>query len=251
MVNRLLILLLISTSSIFLMRDCSTAPKIEDKMEEVDKAFIPVWCAVKTEDMYNAKRTFLVLNHRWNRFDNQYQYNNRAKLQKNFDDVNETISNLAEYIACNDAIAAAKEMDDMLAAMRSIRQENKLNYFLDHIWDFQQAYDYVSVIANDPKLHLMEWREFEREVECMNEQWEILKHQHAIGVLMDWNTNLVDDYVLQERKINRLIKELNEVVTCAEMEYVTLACDEIKPELLKMIALFGDFESSKTHYAKL
>jgi len=242
---------LIVTLVFLQMPSCHIIPDLVEEMEYLDSAYIPLWYAVEQEDMYTAQRAFIVYNHRWNQFSTKF-----SQLSDEHKSWNTSIQKIVDYqkqlsiaINCNDIYDSSNQLGNVQSILRSISHEYKVPYFLDHLWDFHLAYKEVEKVVNDPMLHLYEWREFETIVECMNDQWKILKRQAPSKALIDWEVEVIANYVQKRHALNIHIQEFNNTVECAELEQVMMSCEDLRPGVIQLIAVFGDFESSKTHYA--
>jgi len=103
----------------------------------------------------------------------------------------------------NQAIALVKSLKDKLPIadlnyqldqLRLIKRDiynidtdQEIDFFVLYLWHYEEQMYHSTEIAMDPKLSLLEWREFVDEVKCLSESWDILNHHYPSPETLDYD----------------------------------------------------------------
>ncbi len=222
-------------------------------MANFDRAFIPVYFFVETNQMALAQKSVFHLNQAWQKFQKRYAnlHLQDENYQEAFRMTDAWLSEAYQSIDAGNIVAAYVYLDNVRYQMVEWRSLYDLDYLLDGIWDFETSVYLVEEAASDPMLCLLDYCEFEALVEELNLSWKNLeisqKEVEKLGILeIDFLKILHQKDILK----NSLV-EFNHAVTTAEGYYIAEKALLMKAAYLDYLAGFGNFLIYKTHYATL
>lgn len=222
-------------------------------MVDFDKAYIPVLYYVRKGELDHAKRAVFYLNHSWQRVNKRYKYlyPQNDDWQEGFRMTDNWLSdayNAIDGVQPNDAFIF---MDHVRYQFIELRFQNKMNYFLDDVWDLEASLDLVEEVAVDHMLCLLEYCEFEELVSDLNESWRTVRKNKIDKGLFDFDKNQSDLLKVRTHKFEIALLDLNQAVEVAEGEDISIAAALLTEAYLEYLYCFGDFISSKHYYAAL
>lgn len=232
---------------------CSTCQPTQIKVDMItlDKAIIPVWYAIQTQDMAQAQRANLMLAHRWQQFEKKYHFINPTNedWKESFRLIEDWLCDLSTSIERNDHSRVATQIDHAIYEMMDFRYRHQMIYYLDHLWDFQFSFDEFLTIVNDPMLHLQEWCAVEEQHNFLTYHWKKLKRQQPEFEYFYGDGLCLNRYYYFVHKIDHQIQGLEKTLESANTELIACELVPIQENLLEIFTLLGDFESTKTYYA--
>ena len=235
---------------LFSLNACQKSTIVQD-MVKLDKALVPVWYAIKTNNMNQAQRANFVLHYRWQEFDRKYYSIEKENEDwiEGFRRVKDWLCDMTISIEMNNAESAAVQLDHVVYEIMDFRYRNKIPYYMDNLWDFEFATNEFTDIVNDPMIDLLEWCEVKERVGFFNYHWNKLQKNNPEFDLWKWEQEDITEYSTLVQKLDKQIKQLNSTLECADTKLIAKSLLRIEYQLLQVFTLFGDFESTKTHYA--
>ncbi len=222
-------------------------------MATFDRAFIPVYFFVETNQMELAKKSIFHLNQAWQKFRGRYIniFPEWEEYREAFRMTDAWLSEAYQSIDADNTVAAFVYLDNVRYQMIEWRSLHDLDYLLDDVWDFETSLYLVEEVASDPMLCLLDYCEFEALVEELNLSWKNLDMTYEdveyFGITFsEYLTNMNQ----KDRLKNSLI-EFNRAVSTAEGAYVAQKALQMKEAYLNYLSGFGNFLIYKTHYANL
>lgn len=239
----------------------SSANSCEDKevnvllqdMAEFDRAFIPVLFYVRHGEMDNARKSVFFLNHNWQQFQNSYQdlIPDNDDWKENFRMTDAWLSDAYAAIDANAPEDAYIFLDHVRYQMMDVRTQNKWDYFLDDVWEFEARLDVVEEAAVDQMMCLLEYCEFEDLVRDMNMAWKDVKVTNKDKNLFEMEEEEIKMFRSKQEEIEDALKHFNIAVAEAEGENLAIAATFLRVAYLDYLSSFGDFISAKHYYATL
>ncbi|MFK8006305.1 MAG: hypothetical protein AB8H03_08045 [Saprospiraceae bacterium] len=222
-------------------------------MANFDKAFIPVLYYVRQGEMDNAKKSVFFLNHAWQKF--QGKYKNAQPENDNWQEIfrmtDAWLSDAYFSIEARMPQDAYIFLDHVRYQLMEFRRQEQLNYFLDNVWEFEASLDLAEEVAVDQMLCLLDYGEFEKLVEMVNQDWTKLNRPKNIATLFELDEAKMKILDSRKQKLKFTLLEFNQAVEEAEGENLAITATFFKQAYLDYLACFGDFISSKHYYATL
>lgn len=229
---------------IFVFSSCEEKDLVQE-MAAFDQLFIPAYFFAYTGDMDRAKIAIYPLKRKWESIKKTYGDEHLAneEWKRTFNFVESWLDDAELSINDNEPLRSRIHLDHVRYELMDLRWREKIDYYLDDVWDFEATMDIVLETATDPMLGLMEWHEFQMCVDEMNLQWMELSNKVPDGEIYQFTS---DDWV----DLNRALKNMNR-----EMEYLMTAVNtsdgcqfaeaakHVEKAYLEFIYIFGDFDT--------
>jgi hypothetical protein len=247
----------ISRSFLFLLILTSffscTDDHLREDMIQFDRAFIPVFYYTSLGNVEAAEAAMYPLRAKWQHYQSSYHRQEREwseDWKENIRMVGAWLEDANCALQEKDAYRALVQLDHARYELVDLRSRAHVqNYYLDYLWDMEASMYYAIETATDPMIDLMEFNEFKMMSEEVSKAW-VLVQQKSIdeGLFPDIaGQNLLLDE--RKSKLGMAVNDLLQSVKTADRCQFAEAAQAIEPAYLNYLALFGDFESAKTHYA--
>ena len=234
---------------VVLMFSCNK-PGIEKDMVHFDEAYVPVLYYVYKSDMENATNSVYLLDARWQQFESKYQF-----LFKNDPDglerlryVNDWMGDASDAILRDDQQMALIQLDHIKYEMMEIRSSNKIEYFLDYLWDFEGALSMLAEVSCEDISLVCSADELAFLINETQYLWDIVlevRHTPFSDVFDKEKQTRFEEYKKEITK-NMLLVEAEKYSSYKDLETVV---DSTFESFMNLLTLFGDFESVQTFYA--
>jgi hypothetical protein len=229
----------------------SSQEEIIKDMARFDRAFIPVWFHAHDNNAMQAKSAVFQLNFQWQRLCNKYD--NEA-LSEHWRGVFYRVEHrLGEaYFALDDNRPrhALNYLNEVKWEMRRLRRGLRVDYYLDHLYEFQDMLAGVNEAAHDELLCYLGWPEFEDLCTAARQKWRAIMLAYFDA----------DAYGLDELARVELAKRQNEVddrlgallrtMPQADRMRSAAAAAQTQQAFFELLRLFGNFETTTTFFAK-
>ena len=234
---------------VVLMFSCNK-PGIEKDMVHFDKAYVPVLYYVYDGDVEKASNSMFLLDARWQQFQNKY----KLVFKDDVDDL-ERLRYVGDWLGdANDAIlrddhyAALIQLDHIRYEMMEIRRSYKIEYFLDYMWDFEGALSMLAEASCEDNDLICSADELAFLIEETKYLWEIVDEARN----MPFSVFEKEELAEYQRIKNEVSKNMKLVEAEKYSSYKNLqpAIDKTSKSFMKLLTLFGDFDSVQTFYAK-
>lgn len=226
----------------FLLFACANDTDVTHEMSKFDKAFVPVWYFVQSNNAKQAENHAYYLEQKWYDLKDNYQDVIGAEIvwEDTYNCVDELLISAFHNIEYHDIENAKYDLEGVQFELMELRTRYGIDYLLDYVWEFQMTYDLIKTLTNE-QYYYREWHEFDCLVEEMNYTWnDLLKAENN----QFWNSSEQQTWRKCRTKISTLLFQYNGLLQQDTIDE-TLAIqriNDIEPVLLEMIQLFGDFE---------
>ena len=224
---------------------------IKEDMVHFDQAFIPVWTYAYEGNTQKAKAAVFYLEFRWQRLYGKYRDAVPEEAwQESFRRVNEWLGDVYYAIDADESQLALSQLEHVRYELQQLRRRYHVDYHLDHLYDFQDELAILIEAANDERLCMMEWAEFEELSVAALQQWR--------GVMVrDFDAGFYGLDAEEERLYYAYILEMEEalrsfadIVESADREAIAAESAHLESAFVPLLRLFGNFKASATYYAR-
>lgn len=240
---------LVSFALVVLMFSCNK-PGIKKDMVHFDEAYVPVLYFVYKSDMDKASNSIYLLDVRWQEFNNKYQF-----IFKNDPDGLERLRYVSDWMNdANDAILrddrqmALVQLDHIKYEMMEIRRSNKIEYFLDYLWDFEGALSMLSEASCEDISLVCSADELAFLINETQYLWDIVVEDESIPFSNVFNNEKLVLFEQYKEEISEHMK-IVEAERYSSYKDLGTAVDNTIESFMNLLTLFGDFESVQTFYA--
>lgn len=226
---------------------------VKKGMIQFDQAFIPVFYYTYHGDMPRAKEAILFLEFQWQRFRNQYQATlpENEDWQESFRLIDDWLGDAYFTIDFNERDLALVQLEHVRFELMQLRDRNRIDYYIDYLYDFQLAMGLVAETAEDERLCLLEWSEFEELVREANTAWIAVRDHRPDAELFEFDAHQLNRLAECKSAVGTALERFNELVREADRQQVALAARAMEAKTLDLLLPFGHFESTQTYYAQL
>ena len=223
---------------------------IREDMVRFDQAFIPLWAHAQEGNVQKAKAAVFFLEFQWQQLRVKYQFAAEDdEWQETFRRVNDWLGDVYYAVDANRMDLALNQLEHVRYELQQLRRQYHIDYFLDHLYDFQEEVAVLTEASNDEMLCMLEWPEFEElAVSALNHWRRIMIHPFdaAFYGLDAEEERLYQAYRVEMEEV--LINFLD-VVESADREAIATESFHLEAAFMPLLRLFGDFQSSQTHFA--
>jgi len=153
---------ILALALVFSTNSCDVQ-SIKEDMVQFDQAYLPVWAYAYEGNLQKAKASVFYLEFQWQRLRGKYQdAMPDESWQETFRRVNDWLGDVYYAIDANELPLALSQLEHVRYELQQLRREYHVDYFLDHLYDFQDELAILTEAANDDMLCLLEWLESER-----------------------------------------------------------------------------------------
>ena len=220
-------------------------------MVEFDKSFVPVIYHVWNDDLEMAKRASIFLDYSWKEFNKKYQ--KYSTEENNIDeDLRMSQAWLGDAFTAIDnncREAAYVYLDHVRFQLMDIRRKQKISYYMDFVWEFEAALDLVLEPSGDLMYCLLDQCEFNDLVSEMNYAWHQMNLAYFDADRFGFDDNKIFFYNFRRKKLKTAIKDFNKAFEFGDGEEIAVKASVLEVAYLDFLYCFGDFTSSKTHFA--
>jgi len=221
---------------------CNIEVDVPRNTTKFSQLLIPVWVSLQLEDYEKAGR-----------YAEQFfdLYEPEFIDQADYDEVwtkhlYEDISELESTISLGNYEEAMDITNCLMNHMSLWHKATGQEYYFDKIWDFAQRYQELNLVINNFYLCHYEWNTVEQFIEELNKSWAILESTPVNLYGFDFDES--PDYSSIEehkRNISLCLQEFNSQLVDADRGVLANRCNEIQPNLIKLVSLFGQFRMGK------
>lgn len=232
-----------------LMFSCNK-PGIKKDMVQFDEAYVPVLIYVDNGELENASNAMFLLDARWEQFQNKYQFLFKKDLDglERLKYIDGWLGDSKDAVLRDDQYTAMIQLDHIKYEMMEIRRINKVDYFLDYLWDFEGALSMLSEASCEDNTLICSADELAFLIDEAQFLWEVvLEADNApLSILYDKKDAALFEQYKKEISKNMLFVEAEKYGSYKNIE---TAVDTTIKSFMNLLTLFGDFESAQTFYA--
>ena len=225
------------------------ATQIRKAMVHFDRAFIPVLAYSFEGDIHQAKRSVFYLEFQWQKLKKQYQ----AYLPEEAEALNRINSWLGDAyyaIDANNLTLAANQLEHVKYEFMELRQKYGVDYYLDNLYNFQDAIGLLSEAAGDELMCHMEWGEYEHLLQKAIEDWQAIRAQPIDSALHEFDEARLQQLAYKQDAMEAVLLQFAETFSCANRQQLAIASQSLQPAFFEVLRMFGNFEASQTYFAQ-
>jgi len=238
------ILALSTLLMIFLANTCNEYEQTMIQSVEIDYNVIPVWYYLKTGQPKQAKKAAVSLNTYLTILHQEYVCLFEDKgTEEVFTDLEDAMMHLHYLIDRAQYEMAIDQTYMIVFKLSDWRSTVENEHFIDRIWDFGRSYENAKQVINDVELCLLEWHDFEKMTQDLNDSWLRVKNAHVDDYLSDFfDEKEKTQYDFLIKTIESCIDDFNYTLMAADREEVAQFCNKIEPAYVQLVGMFGQFE---------
>lgn len=218
------------------MQTCNFEEFLPENSVLLNQTMIPVWAALKLKDYDKAKQSSHEIQYRFNQL-----LGDAPAYQETWIEFVQADLNLLVYSIDEGDMELATEL--AYCVMDELHEWHSINeraYYFDKIWDFEQSHRQLVEVLNDDYLKMFEWKEVENLIEELNTTWNIiLKTPVDLRGYYFLESPQLLDFLETKTEINLCVQEFNSQVEDADCGYLAQICNELEPNLIQLIKVFG------------
>lgn len=227
---------------------CSDQQVVENASIAFDKAFIPVFYYTYTGDAAQAERAFIVLNHRWEKLNRQFEEhaNNAHNWRRSFSMIDAWLDDTAYALSIKEMDLALVQLDHARYEWIDLRWREGMKYYLDYLWDLEATIDLLVQYNKDSQYSQLSSEDFMLMVYDMDAAWKELQVNTWEAAFFDMDKK---EETKRKQVLGNQIESYIKIAESAEKSHINAAAEEMEKAYLNYMMLFGDFEASKTYFA--
>ena len=231
-----------------LITGCETT-EIRKAMVHFDRAFIPVLAYTYEGDIHQAKRSVFYLEFQWQKVKKQYQGylpDEKERLNR----VDNWLGDAYFAIDANKPLTAANQLEHVKYEFMELRRKYGVDYYLDGLYEFQDAIALLAEAAEDEMMCLMEWGEYEHLLYQAMDDWQVIRAKKLDAELFEFDEARLRQLVAKQDAMQAVLDQYAETFSCANRKQLVIASQSLQPVFFDVLILFGNFEASQTYFAQ-
>ncbi|MCB0587486.1 MAG: hypothetical protein KDD06_19485 [Phaeodactylibacter sp.] len=231
-----------------LITGCETT-EIRKAMVHFDRAFIPVLAYTYEGDIHQAKRSVFYLEFQWQKVKKQYQGylpDEKERLNR----VDNWLGDAYFAIDANKPLTAANQLEHVKYEFMELRRKYGVDYYLDGLYEFQDAIALLAEAAEDEMMCLMEWGEYEHLLYQAMDDWQAIRAKKLDAELFEFDEARLRQLVAKQDAMQAVLDQYAETFSCANRKQLAIASQSLQPVFFDVLILFGNFEASQTYFAQ-
>ena len=222
--------------------------EIRKAMVHFDRAFIPLMIYTYEGDIHQAKRAVFYLEFQWQKLNKQYQsyLPQEAEALRR---VNAWLGDAYYAIDANNTQIAANQLEHVKYEFREMRRQYGVDYYLDGLYDFQDAIGLLTEVAEDELMCLMEWDEYEHLVYQSIKDWQLIRERPLDAALFEFDKKQLRELENKQDAMQMVLDHYAETFSCANRSQLAIASQSLQPAFFEVLKLFGSSEASQTYFA--
>lgn len=223
---------------------------IRRDMVHFDQAFIPVWLYVREGNMQKAKSAVFAMEFQWQKLRGKFASTvPEPEWQDAFLRVDGWLSDAYFAIDNNASRVAFNQLEYAKYELRELRRAYKIDYYIDHLYQFQDELDVLTEAANDEMLCMMDWQEFEAMSTAALQHWRTLMVHPFDADLYELETDEENLFREYQSDVESALMTFYAAVETGDREAVATASPQLGDAFMPLLRLFGNFNASRTYYA--
>ncbi len=226
--------------------------EISEAMYQLEKAYIPVNYYVQKRNMIGAKRAILSLDHEWNKFNNSFA---KMKSTKDWKDsflrMGDWMADLCTHVDANNVEWSAAALSHFRYELTDLRCRYHIHYYFDYLYSFGDSWAVVQHIAEDDKMCLYEWNEFESFVAAAKRDWAIAEQQNLPIEKMQMTDDDLITLMIKREKLSKLLDDFKNVLDCGDQGILQSKTKAIEDVYFEFLHQFGRFSAESSQMAEI
>jgi len=242
---------------IFPVINCSFL--VQDKTAEISKAmyqleetYIPVDYFVQKGNMIGAKRAILSLSREWDKFNNRFsKMKSTEDWQSSFLRMNDRMTDLYNHINANNIESSETALFYFRYELTDLRCRHHIRYYFDFLHSFGDSWRVAQYIAEDDKMCLYEWNEFELFIASAKRDWAIVELQSLPIEEMQLTDEELLVLMIKREKVSKLLQDFKEILSCGDQGLLTTKMGVVEDAYLDFLRQFGVFSLENTQVTEI
>ncbi|MCB0548680.1 MAG: hypothetical protein KDD19_13960 [Phaeodactylibacter sp.] len=234
-------------ASLFTGCDTNEARKA---MVHFDRAFVPLMIYTFEGDIHQAKRSVFYVEFQWQKLKKQYQ-GYLPEEAESLARINSWLGDAYYAIDANNLLLAANQLEHVKYEFMELRQQYAIEYYLDGLFEFQDAIGLLTEAAEDEMLCLMEWEEYEHLLYKTIAEWQALRKEPLDTELYEFDEARARQLVSKQEAMEAVLYQFAETFSNANRRQLAIASQSLQPAFFEVLRLFGNFEASQTYFAQI
>ncbi|HMO40793.1 MAG TPA: hypothetical protein PKC76_05845 [Saprospiraceae bacterium] len=245
-------LLTFSIASVLLLTNFVCQPlDIRKGMVQFDQAFLPVLMHTRQGDMNEAKKAVFYLDFQWQRLRNQYEFSHTEhEWREAFRQINEHLGKAYQAIDANQPALALWQLESVRQEWTNLRTRYRIDYYLDYLYDFQEAADLLTETATDEMLCLQAWEDLEKMAAETAAAWQEVRYYPLDADLYELDADKIELLRARMQTVAAVLQNMEKAIETADRAQVAAVCTRLQPAFLKVLWVFGNDNASTTYYAR-
>ena len=230
-----LTLLLFSTS-------CTNYELLED-MAAVDQAYIPTVYYLKYQNLEKAKPAMKTLQRRWQQLaytSHQVQLDEEEIYKAN--EVKKLMEAAARAMLDQDSYHAYCSLQDAQILWSDWRACQGMEYYLDHLYAFQLAWEVVLEHLEEPSICQLDWEQAYLDINVAQQAWVRVKYAMVEWDLFSISPEDIRNFDQYKDHVNDAMKNFVQEANWAQLENMIYEASVVTRTLNELLNVFGHFE---------
>ena len=233
-------------ASLFTGCDTNEARKA---MVHFDRAFVPLMIYTFEGDIHQAKRSVFYVEFQWQKLKKQYQ-GYLPEEAESLARINSWLGDAYYAIDANNLLLAANQLEHVKYEFMELRRKYGVDYYLDGLYEFQDAIALLAEAAEDEMMCLMEWGEYEHLLYQAMDDWQAIRAKKLDAELFEFDEARLRQLVAKQDAMQAVLDQYAETFSCANRKQLAIASQSLQPVFFDVLILFGNFEASQTYFAQ-
>ncbi|MCO6476764.1 MAG: hypothetical protein J5I94_09085 [Phaeodactylibacter sp.] len=230
-----------------LFTGCDTM-EVRKAMVHFDRAFVPLLVYTYEGDIHQAKRSVFYVEFQWQKMKKQYQgYLPEEAISLNR--INSWLGDAYYAVDANDMALAANQLEHVKYEFMELRRQYGIDYYLDGLFEFQDAIGLLAEAAEDEVMCLMEWGEYEHLLYQTIEDWKAIRKEPLDAELYEFDEARLRKLASKQDAMEAVLYQFAETFSNANRRQLAIASQSLQPAFFEVLKLFGNFEASQTYFA--
>lgn len=220
------------------IQTCNFEEVLPENSVLLNQTMIPVWTALKLQNYQEAKQYSHEIQFRFNSL-----LGDAPAYQETWVEfVHADLNLLVQSIDQGDTELAAELAYCIMDEIHEWHSIVEKEYYFDRIWEFEQSHRELTAVLNDDYLKMYEWNEVEHLIKEFNTTWNYILATplDLKGYYFIESPELLD-FMKNKQAINRCVQDFNSQVEDADCRYLAEICNELEPNLIQLINVFGHY----------
>ena len=207
----------------------------------LDQSVLELWSAAKNENIKECTELLSEVKLNWLQVSNEMCVYETSKesidlFVKRVDDIIETLTK-ARFLKSYNYIELYSLR--ILFEFKDLRRQNELHYYsLDHLLDIYYQHYKIQKAANDPMLDLMEWTEFEHEIEVLKKAIDNYSLSCLSEALYLCDTGLNEENEIQLEIVKTCLNTLIESLKHSNQDETIIPCEDLGYAIDNLLHLY-------------
>jgi hypothetical protein len=224
---------------------------VKKSMVHFDQAFLPVYKYTYEGNMHEAKQAIFYLEFQWQKLRNQHEFAKQDRAWRNaFSQTDDALGSAYFAIDKNDPRLALQHLETAKNALIHLREQYRIDYYPDYLYDFQRAANLVTEVSADQMLCRMGWGELEDMAQAATDAWRDAQHQPVDIALYELDSEKLIQLKDKMQVVSAALDDVHQALESADRVAVAKACKKLEPAYLEVLWMFGSFDASAIHYAQ-